>query len=92
MPCIPVLVDFCMGLLSIGGMSLIVAGVTGFWKTLWFILTAGYCLTGGSGVLSDTALIDEQFRKAWLPFFCRTGRGVADPSVLVVWMGGVGWS
>ena len=33
------------------------------------------CLTsGGSGVLSDPAKIDEEFRKAWLPYFCRSGQ------------------
>ena len=33
------------------------------------------CLTpGGSGVLSDPARIDEEFRKAWLPYFCRSGQ------------------
>ena len=32
------------------------------------------CLTpDGSGVLSDPARIDEEFRKAWLPYFCRSG-------------------
>ena len=31
------------------------------------------CLTpGGSGVLADPAKIDEEFRKAWLPYFCRS--------------------
>ena len=31
------------------------------------------CLTlGGSGVLSDPDKIDEEFRKAWLPCFCRS--------------------
>ena len=29
---------------------------------------------GGSGVLSDPAAIDEEFRKAWLPYFCRSGQ------------------
>ena len=29
---------------------------------------------GGSGVLSDPARIDEEFRKAWLPYFCRSGQ------------------
>ena len=29
---------------------------------------------GGSGVLADPAKIDEEFRKAWLPYFCRSGR------------------
>ena len=33
------------------------------------------------GVLSDPDRIDEQFRNVWLPFFCRAGRGAADPSV-----------
>ena len=29
---------------------------------------------GGSGVLADPARIDEEFRKAWLPYFCRSGQ------------------
>ena len=29
---------------------------------------------GGSGVLADPARIDEEFRKAWLPNFCRSGQ------------------
>ena len=29
---------------------------------------------GGFGVLADPARIDEEFRKAWLPFFCRSGQ------------------
>ena len=33
---------------------------------------------GGSGVLADPALIDAKFREAWMPYFCRSGRGVAD--------------
>ena len=28
----------------------------------------------GSGVLSDPNQIDEEFRKAWLPYFCRSGQ------------------
>ena len=33
------------------------------------------CLTvGGSGVLSDPNAIDAEFRKAWLPYFCRSGQ------------------
>ena len=43
---------------------------------------------GGSGVLSDPALIDEQFRNAWLPYFCREDRGVADPSGFDAEVGG----
>ena len=31
---------------------------------------------GGSGVLADPARIDEEFRKAWLPCFCRSGQGI----------------
>ena len=30
---------------------------------------------GGSGVLADPARIDEEFRKAWLPYFCPSGQG-----------------
>ena len=33
---------------------------------------------GGSGVLSDPARIDEEFRKAWLPYFCRSGHREAS--------------
>ena len=29
---------------------------------------------GGSGVLADPGRIDEEFRKAWLPYFCRSGQ------------------
>ena len=29
---------------------------------------------GGSGVLADPAKIDEEFRKAWLPYYCRSGQ------------------
>ena len=29
---------------------------------------------GGSGVLTDPTRIDEEFRKAWLPYFCRSGQ------------------
>ena len=33
------------------------------------------CLTpDGSGVLSDPNQIDAEFRKAWLPYFCRSGQ------------------
>ena len=33
---------------------------------------------GGSGVLVEPHAIDEQFRRAWMPFFCRGVRGNAD--------------
>ena len=33
---------------------------------------------GGSGVLADPARIDDEFRKAWLPCFCRSGQREAS--------------
>ena len=72
------------------GMRISGGGVTGYGKIPWFILTSGFVLIwlprllfhqcephltpGGSGVLADPARIDEEFRKAWLPFFCRSGQ------------------
>ena len=38
-----------------------------------FLLTPG-----GSGVLAVPARIDEEFRKAWLPYFCRSGQREAN--------------
>ena len=32
----------------------------------------------GSGILADPALIDAKFQEAWMPYFCRAGRGAAD--------------
>ena len=29
---------------------------------------------GDSGVLAHQARIDQEFRKAWLPYFCRSGQ------------------
>ena len=53
------------------------------------LLCCDPCLTvDGSGVLSDPDRIDEQFRNAWLPFFCRAGRSAADPSVFDREVGG----
>ena len=47
------------------------------------------CLTvDGSGVISDPDRIDEQFRTAWLPFFCRAGRGAVDLSAFDREVGG----
>ena len=45
---------------------------------------------GGSGVLADPARIDEEFRKAWLPFFCRSGQREAslERNSLLKWRGG----
>ena len=42
----------------------------------------------GSGILSDPDRIEEQFRNAWLPFFCRVDRGAADLSVFDREVGG----
>ena len=42
----------------------------------------------GTGVVSDPDRIDEQFRVAWLPFFCRSGRGAVDHSVFDREVGG----
>ena len=41
-----------------------------------------------SGVLSDPALIDEQFRNTWLPYFCRAGRGLLIPLFFDAEVGG----
>ena len=41
-----------------------------------------------SGILSDPGLIDEQFRRAWLPYFCRAGRGSVDLDVPHAQVGG----
>ena len=40
------------------------------------------------GVISDPDRIDEQFRKAWLPFFCRADRGAVDLSAFDREVGG----
>ena len=39
-----------------------------------FLQCQAHLTPGGSGVLADPARIDEEFRKAWLPFFCRSGQ------------------
>ena len=44
---------------------------------------------GGSGVLADPARIDEEFRKAWLPYFCRSGQ--RDTSLEEFDVEGDGW-
>ena len=44
----------------------------------------------GSGVLADPALIDAKFREAWMPYFCRSGRGAADLDDFSYEVGG-GW-
>ena len=68
--------------------------VTGFWRILLFIRLSGYVrmwsrllrflscdpkdTVDGSGVLVEPHALDEQFRKASMPFFCREGEGNAD--------------
>ena len=39
-----------------------------------FLQCKPHLTPGGSGVLADPARIDEEFRKAWLPYFCRSGQ------------------
>ena len=43
-----------------------------------FLHCEPHLTSGGSGVLSDPARIDEEFRKAWLPYFCRSGQREAS--------------
>ena len=85
---IVVLVISFMRLLFIGGMRLLGSGGIGFGKTpmvhpyRWlrpdlvrpapFLQCEPHLTPGGSGVLSDPARIDEEFRKDFLPYFCRS--------------------
>ena len=39
-----------------------------------FLLCDPVLTPGGSGVLADPDRIDEEFRKAWLPYLCRSGQ------------------
>ena len=39
-----------------------------------FLQCKPHLTPGGSCVLADPANIDEEFRKAWLPYFCRSGQ------------------
>ena len=39
-----------------------------------FLQCDAHLTPGGSGVLADPARIDQEFRKAWLPYFCRSGQ------------------
>ena len=39
-----------------------------------FLQCDSRCTPDGSGVLSDPDQIDAEFRKAWLPYFCRSGQ------------------
>ena len=44
-----------------------------------FLQCEPHLTPGGSGVLADPAGIDEEFRKAWLPYFCRSGHREDQP-------------
>ena len=39
-----------------------------------FLQCGAHLTRGGSGVLADPVRIDEEFRKVWLPYFCRSGQ------------------
>ena len=45
---------------------------------LFFLQCKPHLTPGGVGVLADPARIDEEFRKAWLPYFCRSGQREAS--------------
>ena len=80
-------------------------GSLGFWRSLLHILIGGFGLilfllsflqchprdtVGGSGVIADRALIDAEFREAWMPYFSRSARGPAGLDDFSVEVGG-GW-
>ena len=44
------------------------------WLRPDLVLPAPFLQCGGSGVLADPARSDEAFRKAQLPYFCRSGQ------------------
>ena len=56
------------------------SGGIGFGRARWCIHTSGFVLIWFplSGVLADPARIEEEFRKAWLPYFCRSGQREAS--------------
>ena len=39
-----------------------------------FLQCDPYLTAGGSGVLAGPSRIDDEFRKAWLPYFCHSGQ------------------
>ena len=39
-----------------------------------FLQCEPHLTPGGTGVLADPARIEEELRKAWLPYFCRSGQ------------------
>ena len=60
---------------------ILIAGLSLTWWLLHLSCVVILVLTvDGSGVISDPGRIDEQFRIAWLLFFCRASRGAVDLS------------
>ena len=43
--------------------------------------------TQSSRILVEPHLIDAEFRKAWMPFFCRSGHPVVTPDQFLVFIG-----
>ena len=43
--------------------------------------------TGSSRILVEARLIDAEFRKAWMPFFCRSGHPVVTPDQFLDFVG-----
>ena len=43
-----------------------------------FLQCEAHLTPGGLGFLADLVRIEEEFRKAWLPFFCRSGQREAS--------------
>ena len=74
--------------------GLFLGGGSGSWRTLWHVLIGGSGLTlvppspflqcdpgetvGGSGAVADPALVDAEFREAWMPYFSRSVRDSSD--------------
>ena len=93
-------------LFVIGGIRLFWGGRLGFGRILLHILIGGFGLilfllplflqcdpgdtVGGSGVIADPALIDANFREAWMPYLSRSSRGSADLDDFSEEVGG-GW-
>ena len=44
-------------------------------------------LTGSSRILVEPHLIDAEFRKAWMPFFCRSGHPVVTTDQFLAFVG-----
>ena len=43
--------------------------------------------TGSSRILVELHLIDAEFRKSWMPFFCRSGHPVVTPDQFLDFVG-----